>query len=115
MSSEVFGPEGDHLGMRDKWEGYCAIHDVKSHITSNRDNQGAAEVIYHSEEFLKILASLEADLLCLSVNTIVLVFALFYLRITDPFWTLITSTTVKYLELAHYIQPLHSHLQNIFL
>ena len=131
MSSEVFGPEGDHLGMRDKWEGYCAVHAVKSHITSYRDNRfnglfkGAAEVIYHSEEFLKILAgannsknrklqSLEADLKCPFVNTMILVLALFYFRITDPFWTLITSTTVKYLELAHYIQPLHSHLQNIF-
>lgn len=52
-ASDIFGPAGDHLGLRDWWDAYCASKGIKSLIGNYRDNrfnslfQTSAEVFLH--------------------------------------------------------------------
>ena len=54
-TSEVFGPVGDYLCLRDLWEVYCANHGIKSRIGSYKDNrfnglfETSAQVLHHRE------------------------------------------------------------------
>jgi hypothetical protein len=125
---ETFGPAGDHLGLRDIWEAQCAATATKSIISNYRDNrfnnyfENAAQISHHRHEFLHILSSLNtdvnlkikavhADLKCPLVTTMLQALGLIYLLVTGPYRLLVDDSSVKYLELYRYIQPLHEYLQ----
>ena len=126
MASEVFGPVGEHTGVRDRWEAYCGSRGIKSFVSNYRDNRfnalfrASAEVVHHREQFIDVLQSVKtpnkklksmlADLQCPVVTTMIQGVAIMYLRVTDVYWTLVTSSSVKYLELYRYIQRLHLFL-----
>ena len=126
-TSDVFGPAGDHHGLHDRWEAYCLHRCIKSTIGNYRDNrfnaifQTSAEIILHREDFLEVLSSVkqpnlnlksvEADLRCDTLCSMMKVFGLIYLKITGPYWNLMTSGCVAYLELYLYIQTLRSFLE----
>ncbi|KAH3884182.1 hypothetical protein DPMN_008155 [Dreissena polymorpha] len=38
-TSDTFGPAGDHTGVRDRWEAFCAKNSVKSIIGNYKDNR----------------------------------------------------------------------------
>lgn len=115
---------GDHHGLRDKWDAYCAEHGVKSCIRHYKDNRfnSLFETVYHRKDFLQVLDSVEklnmllqsvkADLNSETVVTFLHCYAIFYLKITGPYWNLMTSGKVNYPELSPHIQELKSFLEH---
>ena len=126
-SSDTFGPAGDHHGVRDRWEAFCSTNGLKSVIGNYRDNrfnalfQTAAEVYVHRKDFLTVLEtvvtpnlklqSVKADLQCDSIVTMLQCLGLFFTKVTGPYWTLITSGEIPYLELYPYIGNLKQYLE----
>lgn len=124
--SEVFGPAGDHHGVRDLWEAHCAVSGKKSVIGNYRDNrfnalfQTAAEVFHHKNDFVAVLEcvtnpnlklkSVLADLKSDSIMSLVQCLGVVYLKITGPYWNLVTSVEVPYLELYKEIAALNEFL-----
>ena len=124
--SDIFGPAGDHYGLRDKWEAYCAHNGIKTIIGNYRDNrfnalfQTSAEILLHSKDMLTVISTIQhpnqkitsvrADLQSDPLMTILQCFGLFYLKITGPYWNLVTEGKVPYLLLYTYIQSLASFL-----
>ena len=105
-TSEVFGPVGDFLGLRDLWEVHCATHGIKSKIGSYKDNRfnglfaTSAQVIHHRKDFLYILSlrtsnkklqSIQADLEDPLVMTFSQAVAILFIHITGPFWHLMDT------------------------
>lgn len=125
--SEVFGPSGDHHGIRDLWEAYCSANGVKSTIGNYRDNrfnalfQTAAEVFHHKEDFITVLLSVKnpnlklksvlADLQSSTIMTLVQCLGLFYLKITGPYWNFVTGNEVPYLKLYNEVTELDNFLE----
>jgi hypothetical protein len=64
-TADIFGPVGDHHGVRDRWEAHCANLGIKSVIGSYRNNrfnalfETAAEIHLHKIDFLKVLDTVE--------------------------------------------------------
>jgi hypothetical protein len=127
MMSEVFGPVGDHHGVRDRWEAHCSRHGIKNFVSAYKDNRfnalfrSSAELIHHRDDFISVLQtvttpnlkikSVLADISCPVVIAMVQAVALLYIKVNDPYWNLVTSSSVEYLKLYQYIQPLHDFLQ----
>ena len=63
-TADIFGPVGDHHGVRDRWEARANL-DIKSVIGNYRDNrfnalfETAAEIHLHKIDFLKVLDTVE--------------------------------------------------------
>ena len=126
MSSDTFGPVGEYLGVRDRWEAHCKAVGIKSIIGNYKDNrfnalfQTAAEVFVHRKEFLKVLKTVDkpnrklqsviADLECQIIGTLLQSFGLVYYKITGPFWNMVTSGQIPYLQLYPQIQGLLTYL-----
>ena len=126
-TSEIFGTAGDHIGLYDRWEAYLSKQGIKSTIGNYRDNrfnalfQTSAEIMLHRQDFLEVLStvkqpnlklkSVAADLQCQRLCTLMKVFGLIYLKITGPYWNLVSSGCVAYLELYYYIQKLRKFLE----
>ena len=124
--SEVFGPSGDHRGVRDLWEAYCSTHGIKSLIGNYRDNrfnaifQNAAEIIVHRKDFIAVLETVPtpnlklkavlADLKSDVIAVLLQCYGLFYIKVTGPYWNLVTSSGVPYLYLYRHITELHGFL-----
>ena len=91
-------------------------------IGNYRDNrfnalfQTAAEVFHHRNDFIAVLEyvlkpnlklkSVVADLKSEIIMTLVQYLGVIYLRITGPYWNLVTSAEVPYLELYKEITAL---------
>ena len=126
-TSDTFGPAGDHHGVRDRWEAYCSANGVKSLIGNYRDNrfnaifQTSAEVFIHRPEFLCVLETVsvpnlklkavKSDLECNTICTMLQCLGLFFIKVTGPYWNLITSGKVHYLELHSHIAKLKQYLE----
>jgi hypothetical protein len=126
-TSEVFGPAGDHHGVRDLWEAHCADNGVKSLIGNYKDNRfnalfkTSAEIHLHRKDFINILESVKspnlklqavlADLLSGILTAITQCNGLLYLKITGPLWNLMTQSTVPYLYLNKHVVKLHRFLE----
>ena len=126
-TSDTFGPAGDHYGVRDRWEAYCSANGVKSLIGNYRDNrfnaifQTSAEVFIHMKEFLSVLEtvsapnlklqSVKADLECNVICTMLQCLGLFFVKVSGPYWNLITSGKVPYLELHPHVGHLRQYLE----
>lgn len=116
-----------HTGLRDRWEAHCAKHGIKSIIGNYKDNhfnglfETAAEILVHLQDFLDVIntvqnpnlkiKSVQADLNSGTVQTLLTCLAILYIKVTGPYWWLVTSGLVSYLELYKYIQMLESYLQ----
>ncbi|XP_052808198.1 uncharacterized protein LOC128237051 [Mya arenaria] len=127
-TSTIFGPAGDHLGLRDRWESHCAAKGIKSLIGNYRDNrfnglfQTSAEILYHLSDFLLVfktvkcpnnkIKAVEADLVSPVVQTMLKALTAAYTKVTGPYWWLVCSGTVRYLELYPYIDGLRSYLSD---
>ena len=128
MVSEVFGPSGDHHGGCDLWEAHCAANGIKSVIGNYKDNrfnalfQTAAEIHLHRHDFMVVLNSVKspnlklksviADLKSEKIMIIVQCLGLIYLKVTGPYWNLVTGSQVPYLELYHEIRNILTFLEN---
>ena len=125
-TSEVFGPVGDFLGLRDLWEVHCATHGIKSKIASYKDNRfnglfaTSAQVLHHRKDFLYILSlrtsnkklqSIQADLEDPLVMTFSQAVAILFIHITGPFWHLMDTGDIPYINLHSIIQPLLHYLE----
>ncbi|KAH3725616.1 hypothetical protein DPMN_051463 [Dreissena polymorpha] len=126
-TSDIFGPAGDHLGVRDKWEAHCSRNGTRSFIGNYKDNrfnalfQTSAEILFHRKDFIKVINHVSnknlkikavlADLQSDCVQQMLKALCLIYVTITGPYWWLITSGTVPCLELAPVIKQLESFLQ----
>ena len=62
-ASDVFGPVGEYIGVRDQWEAHCKAEGIKSIIGNYKDNrfnalfETSAEVFIHTEQFLTVINS----------------------------------------------------------
>ncbi|XP_052778449.1 uncharacterized protein LOC128215880 [Mya arenaria] len=99
-TSTIFGPAGDHLGLRDRWESHCAAKGIKSLIGNYRDNrfnglfQTSAEILYHLSDFLLVIKTVkclnnkikavEADLVSPVVQTMLKALTAAYIIETGP-------------------------------
>ena len=125
-TSDVFGPVGEFLGLRDLWEAHCAQHGIKSRISNYKDNrfnglfQTAAQVLHHVQDFIyvlhfrtsnKKLQSVQGDLEDPIVITFVQALAIVYVQITGPYWHLMVSGDVPYVSLYNIIQPLLEYIE----
>ncbi|XP_045170683.2 uncharacterized protein LOC123533110 [Mercenaria mercenaria] len=126
-TSDVFGPAADHHGIRDRWEAYCSTNGIKSRIGNYRDNrfnalfQTSAEVFLHRQDFLTVLETVEkpnlklqsvkSDLKSTEVCALLQCLGLFYLKLTGPYWNLITSGKVPYYELYKHVQDIQTFLE----
>ena len=125
-TSEVFGPVGDYLGLRDLWEVHCANHGIKSKIGSYKDNrfnglfETSAQILHHRKDFLYILSlrtsnkklqSVQADLGDPLVMTFTQAMAVLFVNVTGPFWHLMETGDVPYVKLHSVIQPLLEYLE----
>lgn len=113
--------------QRDFEQCICFISGVKSRIGNYRDNrfnglfQTAAEVLVHAEDMIEVLSTVKqpnkkliavkADLQCEVIRTLLQCFALFYVKVTGPYWNLVTSGEVPYLCLYSHIQTLADYLK----
>ncbi|XP_063408128.1 uncharacterized protein LOC134691510 [Mytilus trossulus] len=127
-TADVFGPVGDHHGVRDRWESHCSSLGIKSLIGNYKDNrfnalfETAAEVFKHKEDFLVLLdtvknlnlklKSVKEDLQSVVVLAMLQCFGLFYLKLTGPYWNLISCGKVAYLELYPHVIAIKSFLEN---
>ena len=127
-TSDIFGPAGDHNGLRDRWEAHCSANAIKSLISNYRDNrfnaifQTSAAVSVHKNQFLSVLGtvsapnlklqSVKADLECNTICTVLKCLGLFFVKVTSPYWNFVTLGTVPYLELYHYIGNLKQYLES---
>ena len=126
-TADAFGPVGEHIGVRDKWEAHCKWNGIKSIVGNYRDNrfnalfQTAAEVFVHRKSFLEVLETVEkpnnklqsvkVDLEDVVIKTLLQGLGLFYVKVTGPYWNLVTGGQVPYLKLYTHIQSLHAFLQ----
>ncbi|XP_053381945.1 uncharacterized protein LOC128549357 [Mercenaria mercenaria] len=127
-TAETFGPAGDHLGLKDRWDADCSQKGVKSVLGNYRDNrfngifQTSAEVLVHADQMLDVLSTVKnpnrklqavkADLQCEKVRTLLQCFGLFYVKLTGPYWNLVTSGAVPYLLLYSHIQAIAAYLKS---
>ena len=127
--SELFGPVGEHTGIRDLWESNCAENGIKSHISNYRDNrfdcifENAAQIRLNLTDLLTVLSlvkapnqkvvSVSADLKSKRLTDSVLVLAIYiYIHVTGPFWQICEFGAVKYIDLGcKYIQPLLAFIE----
>ena len=109
------------------WESYCASKGIKSVIGNYKDNrfnglfETSAAIIYHRNDFIHILQtvdkpnlkiqSVKADLLSPTILSMLTVIAILHVQITGPYWMLVTSGVVSYLELYPHIQALETYLE----
>ena len=126
-TADIFGPVGDHHGVRDRWEAHCANLGIKSVIGNYRDNrfnalfETAAEIHWHKIDFLKVLDTVETpnlkiksvieDLRSDIVAVLLQCFGLFYLKVSGPYWNLITCGQVSYFELFEHVINIKTFLE----
>ncbi|KAL8621575.1 hypothetical protein ACOMHN_026246 [Nucella lapillus] len=123
LASNSCGPVGDEKsGVREKWLAYCRSTGTKSLLQSHRDNrfnalfETAAQVHHHKQDLFTFLSMLEnknlmlrsvfEDLTDPRVRSMVHALAVVYVHITGPYWDLVNSKRVQYLELYILIQSL---------
>ena len=130
IAAQLLGPNGDEKnGLRGKWVADCMRRNVKSMIGDHRDNrfnnlfQRSAEVIYHIHDMISIekflinpnrkVQSLMLDLHDSRVVTMIQAYAIMYVKVTEPYWRLLVSRLVAYVELPTYIQKLEANIETV--
>ncbi|KAK7502607.1 hypothetical protein BaRGS_00006182 [Batillaria attramentaria] len=123
LAAGLFGPVGDEKsGCRHLWRAHCRTTGIKSLTGSYKDNRfnclfdTCAQVFCHRQDILQfgckiskqnlMLRSVLLDLGDARVRSMVHALALALVLITGPFWVLIHSKAVSYLELGAHVQRL---------
>jgi len=126
VASDIFGPVGDYLGMRDVWLQHCSQLGIKSKIGPYKDNrfnamfETSAQLLHHLKDFNYLLQyknsnlklkSITEDLQDPTVITLVQAMAIIFIQISGPYWNAMESSTVPYVNLGPVIiQPLLSFI-----
>ncbi|GFN81993.1 hypothetical protein PoB_000849900 [Plakobranchus ocellatus] len=127
LACDCLGPRGDEKsGCRQDWLSFCSLKSFIPSFRSNRFNcffEAAAALIFHRQQLHQFfnsgilpdninskLQSVHLDIDDDKLMSCICAIALFYLKITGPYWRLINSKTVKYFEFNNYVQVLHSSL-----
>ena len=127
MVSEVMGPVGDEKnGVADKWRAHCAARGIKSLITPYKDNRfnavftSPSHVLYHKAHICEALSAIESanlklrsvhmDLQDHKVVTVLCVFAIVGQKLTIPYWEMVTSDTIHYLDFSESVQNMYSSI-----
>lgn len=128
MTCELLGPVGDQKnGVRDKWLAHLRSEDKKCLLQTYKDNrfnaafECSALVLHHRDDIISLIQklhtpngaiiSLQLDLEDTRVCSMIQAFAVLYVKVTGPYWDLVTSNKVSYLDLHKYIQPLASAVE----
>lgn len=129
-TSDLFGPVGEHHGMKNVWTAACKQKGNLSKLTYYKDNrfnglfQCSSETIYHRRELTEMLTaqkeikeanlklvSLLIDLECERTITIVQALAVMYLKVTGPYHAFVLTGNIPYLEFFKPLQSLYKYLQ----
>jgi hypothetical protein len=126
-TSDVFGPVGEHLGVRDMWLAHCSHLGIKSKIGSYKDNrfnalfENAAQILHHRKDFCyllqfrcsnKKLQAVRGDLEDPIIITFIQSLAILFIQLTGPYWNLIDAGDVPYVNLQSVIQPLLEYCES---
>jgi len=128
-TADVFGPAGEHLGVRDRWDAYCSNNGIKSLIGNYRDNrfnalfETSAHIFLHRKDFVDVLKTVEkpnlklkavtSDLESKEVTALLQCLGLFYVKLTGPFWNFVTCGKVPYLKVYTHVQDIQQFLQKV--
>lgn len=130
IASQLCGPVGDEKsGMQDKWLAFCEANHIKSTLEAYKDNRfncmfaTTIQTLHHREHILSTIAkialdkkpnqkieSLRLDLEDGNVLAIMHAVAMIGAKVTGPFWELVTSGRLEYLNLYLPVQNLLSRL-----
>ncbi|GFR60822.1 hypothetical protein ElyMa_003541400 [Elysia marginata] len=126
-ASYIFGPVGDHRGVRMQWEAFCMGKGIKSTIQNYKDNrfnglfETAAQVYHHLEDFLTILSTLKSknakqtrlEIALKNPKLVKLIecLGLFFHKVTGPFWTIVVSPKANFENLRPVFQNLTKALE----
>ncbi|GFR74879.1 hypothetical protein ElyMa_000440800 [Elysia marginata] len=121
---EVLGPNGDQKsGCRMDWVSFCEKSQIPS-FKGNRFNchfEAAAAIIFHVDKIKTFftsgilnapnlkLESVSCDVQDNTLMSIACCLALFFLKVTGPFWKLVNSS-VKFTDFHHYFKMLDGAL-----
>ena len=122
---DVLGPRGDQKnGYREEWIVFCGNSMIPS-FKSNRFNcffLAAAAIIHHLHKIKAFSTNVLPDNVNLKMKSVscdvhdddlmacLCAIALLYLKITGPYWKLLTSGKVMYCDFHVYVKMLHSSL-----
>ena len=115
------------MGLRDVWEAYCSEHGIKSQIVNFKDNrfnglfEVSSAICKHHSDFVKLLKAsdlsngkvkgLLKDLQDPHLMAILGALAMLFVKITGPFWTVVTTTS--YIGLHQVIPNLKQDLLDL--
>lgn len=125
-SSDLFGPVGDYRGIRNQWEAFCIENNIRSTIKAYKDNrfnglfEVSAQVFHHHKSFVtlleaqsslnfkqtRLLKSLKNPDLVLLMECL----AIFFHKVTGPFWSIAITKIVAVNMLSTTIQQLEKDL-----
>ena len=133
MVSEIVGPVGDEKnGIQDKWAAFCVSKNIKSQIQAYKDNRfnamfmNSMQTIHHQKHLVELIRTIEEKVkgkLNLKVKSVLLdledhnvcailhAVAMVGAKLTVPYWDLVTSGEVQYLELYKPIQAMYNHVR----
>ena len=121
----VFGPNGDEKrSVGSKWLADCRMRRVKSQIGDYKDNrfngvfEASAQILHHVDDILALEKKLPAvvnwrvtsailDLKDSRVVTFLQAYALFFVKVTEPYRHLMTSKDIGYLNLRKYLTSIY--------
>ena len=127
LACDCFGPRGDEKhGCQELWEAFCAMTEIKSAITSFRNNRfnnyfkAAAALHFHQEDISSCLQSLpkinrklesvQEDNRSDEIDCQLIALGLLFYRVTGPYWELL-GRDVHYLDFCHHVVRMHDFLQ----
>ena len=127
LACNCFGPRADEKhGCQELWEAFCAMTEIKSAITSFRNNrfnnyfEAAAALHFHWEDISSCLQSLpkinrklesvQEDNRSDEIDCQLIALGLLFYRVTGPYWELL-GRDVHYLDFCHHVVRMHDFLQ----
>ena len=108
--------------MRENWLAHCRLEWGKRLVQSYRDNrfnglfETAAQIHHHRHDIVSFIPRLDKpnlkvrsvleDMSDMRVGSMLHAVAVVYVLVTGPYWDLVSSKHIPYLQLYRYIQPL---------
>ncbi|XP_028673851.1 solute carrier family 52, riboflavin transporter, member 2 isoform X1 [Erpetoichthys calabaricus] len=119
---------GQKYGCKKEWSAFCEVNGKTSKVISARSNrfvhffEGAAALMHHYVDIATfftesynsgtrnvIQESVQDDLFDETLQSLLCVLALVYLKVIGPYWQLLTSKA-KYIDFRKYVQSLYQKL-----
>ena len=108
--------------MRENWLAHCRLEWGKRLVQSYRDNrfnglfETTAQIHHHRHDIVSFIPKLDKpnlkvrsvleDMSDMRVGSMLHAVAVVYVPVTGPYWDLVSSKHIPYLQLYRYIQPL---------